>query len=244
MSELHWNFYSLKTKELIENQSNTTACMCQLNLCCCFFNPDKTLWPLPSRFVLLRPGGGHPLSGSLPADPAHHEYRARDHGRSDQWVRRPAPPSGPHVAVFSGKCSPSFPHWGDPPSRQDGPCQAALLLQSEHVSLQVPQQILLLPCERCLVLHAPAVANRVPCYDRDMCQKISTHWGSQTWHDFDRTCEYNPVETELINCLADVGEPCQLGCKDLTYCINFNDRSEPASTADRVQLRHPDRVLR
>lgn len=63
------------------------------------------------------------------------------------------------------------------------------------------------------------------CSDRDMCQEISTNWGSQTWHDFDQLCEYNPVETELINCLADVREPCQLGCKDLSYCTNFNNRS-------------------
>lgn len=59
-----------------------------------------------------------------------------------------------------------------------------------------------------------------------MCQEISTNWGSQTWQDFDQLCEYNPVETELINCLADVREPCQLGCKDLTYCTNFNNRSD------------------
>lgn len=57
-----------------------------------------------------------------------------------------------------------------------------------------------------------------------MCQEISINWGSQTWQDFDQLCEYNPVETELINCLADVREPCQLGCKDLSYCTNFNNR--------------------
>lgn len=62
-----------------------------------------------------------------------------------------------------------------------------------------------------------------------MCQEISTNWGSQTWQDFDQLCEYNPVETELINCLADVREPCQLGCRDLTYCTNFNNRSVRSS---------------
>lgn len=65
-----------------------------------------------------------------------------------------------------------------------------------------------------------------PCpVHRDMCQEISTNWGSQTWQDFDQLCEYNPVEAELLNCLADVREPCQLGCRDLTYCTNFNNRS-------------------
>lgn len=61
--------------------------------------------------------------------------------------------------------------------------------------------------------------------DRDMCREISTNWGSQTLQDFDQLCEYNPVESELINCLADVREPCQLGCKGLSYCTNFNNRS-------------------
>lgn len=69
------------------------------------------------------------------------------------------------------------------------------------------------------------------CSDRDTCQEISTNWGSQTGQDFDQFCEYNPVETELINCLADVREPCQLGCKDLTYCTNFNNRSDHQPTA-------------
>lgn len=68
------------------------------------------------------------------------------------------------------------------------------------------------------------ITEKVLCSDRDMCQEISTNWGSQTWQDFDQLCEYNPVETELINCLADVREPCQLGCKDLAYCTNFNNR--------------------
>ncbi|KAM4543348.1 reversion-inducing cysteine-rich protein with Kazal motifs [Fundulus diaphanus] len=74
----------------------------------------------------------------------------------------------------------------------------------------------------CAKLHCCSKANTSVC--REKCQEISTHWGSQTWQDFDQLCEYNPMETELINCLADVREPCQLGCKDLTYCTNFNNR--------------------
>ncbi|XP_061569070.1 reversion-inducing cysteine-rich protein with Kazal motifs [Cololabis saira] len=71
-------------------------------------------------------------------------------------------------------------------------------------------------------LHCCAKANTSHC--RDLCKDISTKWGSQKLQDFDQHCEYNPLETELINCLADVREPCQLGCKDLTYCTNFNNR--------------------
>ncbi|TSK16068.1 Reversion-inducing cysteine-rich protein with Kazal motifs [Bagarius yarrelli] len=74
----------------------------------------------------------------------------------------------------------------------------------------------------CAKLHCCSKANTSQC--RLMCQEISTNWGTQTWQEFDQVCEYSPVETELITCLADVREPCQLGCKDLTYCTNFNNR--------------------
>ena len=94
------------------------------------------------RFVLLWPGRGYPLPGCLSTNPPHHDYRAWDHGWSDQRVWLPAPPSGPHVAVFSGQRSPSFPTWGgDPSSRQDGLCQASLLLQGQHLTMQVHVQI-------------------------------------------------------------------------------------------------------
>lgn len=79
--------------------------------------------------------------------------------------------------------------------------------------------------------------------DREMCREISTNWGSQTLQDFDQLCEYNPVEAELINCLADVREPCQLGCKGLSYCTNFNNRSHThthSSALTRCLLFHSD----
>ncbi|XP_054607370.2 reversion-inducing cysteine-rich protein with Kazal motifs [Nothobranchius furzeri] len=82
-------------------------------------------------------------------------------------------------------------------------------------------------------LHCCSKANTSLC--RDMCKEISTHWGSQTWQDFDQLCEYSPVETELIACLADVREPCQLGCKDLTYCTNFNNRPTELFRSCNVQ---------
>ncbi|KAJ8374848.1 hypothetical protein SKAU_G00054280 [Synaphobranchus kaupii] len=71
-------------------------------------------------------------------------------------------------------------------------------------------------------LHCCSKANTSLC--REKCQEISTNWGTQTWQEFDQLCEYNPVESDLVTCLADVREPCQLGCKDLTYCTNFNNR--------------------
>lgn len=73
----------------------------------------------------------------------------------------------------------------------------------------------------------PGVSPHPPSTLRDMCQEISTTWGSQTLQDFDQLCEYNPVEAELTECLADVREPCQLGCRGLTYCSNFNNRWPP-----------------
>uniref|UniRef100_A0A3P9AN91 Reversion-inducing cysteine-rich protein with Kazal motifs n=1 Tax=Esox lucius TaxID=8010 RepID=A0A3P9AN91_ESOLU len=82
-------------------------------------------------------------------------------------------------------------------------------------------------------LHCCSKANTSLC--RDMCQEISTNWGTQTWQEFDQMCEYNAVETDLITCLADVREPCQLGCKDLAYCTNFNNRPTELFRSCNVQ---------
>ncbi|ETE66476.1 Reversion-inducing cysteine-rich protein with Kazal motifs, partial [Ophiophagus hannah] len=60
----------------------------------------------------------------------------------------------------------------------------------------------------------------------NVCTKLYTSsWGNtQSWQEFDRFCEYNPVEVSMLTCLADVREPCQLGCRNLTFCTNFNNR--------------------
>uniref|UniRef100_A0A4W3JZY4 Reversion-inducing cysteine-rich protein with Kazal motifs n=1 Tax=Callorhinchus milii TaxID=7868 RepID=A0A4W3JZY4_CALMI len=73
-------------------------------------------------------------------------------------------------------------------------------------------------------LHCCSKANTSVC--RDLCIKLySTRWGSAThWQEFDRICEYNPQEASMFMCLADVREPCQLGCQSLKYCTNFNNR--------------------
>nr|XP_028559628.1 reversion-inducing cysteine-rich protein with Kazal motifs isoform X1 [Podarcis muralis] len=73
-------------------------------------------------------------------------------------------------------------------------------------------------------LHCCSKANTSIC--RDLCTKLySSSWGNtQSWQEFDRFCEYNPVEVSMLTCLADVREPCQLGCRNLTYCTNFNNR--------------------
>lgn len=73
-------------------------------------------------------------------------------------------------------------------------------------------------------LHCCSKANTSIC--RDLCIKLySTRWGSTThWQEFDRVCEYNHLESAMFTCLADVREPCQLGCQNLKYCTNFNSR--------------------
>ncbi|XP_043921043.1 reversion-inducing cysteine-rich protein with Kazal motifs [Protopterus annectens] len=73
-------------------------------------------------------------------------------------------------------------------------------------------------------LHCCFKANTSIC--RDLCTKLNSNrlGSTQTWQEFDRFCEYNPVESHMLTCLADVREPCQLGCKDLTYCTHFNNR--------------------
>ncbi|XP_077125553.1 reversion-inducing cysteine-rich protein with Kazal motifs isoform X5 [Ranitomeya variabilis] len=73
-------------------------------------------------------------------------------------------------------------------------------------------------------LHCCSKANSSLC--RDLCTKLyNTSWGNtQNWQEFDLSCEYNPMETQMLTCLSDVREPCQLGCRNLTYCTNFNNR--------------------
>lgn len=60
----------------------------------------------------------------------------------------------------------------------------------------------------------------------DLCvQMYTTKWGkAQNWRKFDESCSYNPKEINMMNCLADVTEPCQLGCSGLSFCTNFNNR--------------------
>ncbi|XP_068092712.1 reversion-inducing cysteine-rich protein with Kazal motifs [Hyperolius riggenbachi] len=73
-------------------------------------------------------------------------------------------------------------------------------------------------------LHCCSKANSSIC--RELCTKLySTSWGNtQNWQEFELACEYNTLEVPMITCLADVREPCQLGCRNLTYCTNFNNR--------------------
>ncbi|XP_006813981.1 reversion-inducing cysteine-rich protein with Kazal motifs-like [Saccoglossus kowalevskii] len=58
---------------------------------------------------------------------------------------------------------------------------------------------------------------------RDLCVKLYTQNGANS-NEFDEHCQYQPAETNLLQCLADVQEPCQLGCSGLNYCSNFNGR--------------------
>ncbi|KAM7300911.1 putative serine protease inhibitor [Ixodes scapularis] len=60
------------------------------------------------------------------------------------------------------------------------------------------------------------------------CQRFclktyGTDWGSY-WETFHTKCQYHPAEVDMQNCLADVDEPCELGCDDLSYCTHFNRR--------------------
>lgn len=59
-----------------------------------------------------------------------------------------------------------------------------------------------------------------------LCVKMFTsQWsGSQKFAEFDMKCAYQPSQVKLMNCLADVTKPCQLGCSGLNYCTNFNNR--------------------
>ncbi|XP_054718060.1 reversion-inducing cysteine-rich protein with Kazal motifs-like [Uloborus diversus] len=54
-------------------------------------------------------------------------------------------------------------------------------------------------------------------------QTYSNEW-ELTWGEFDRQCQYQLAESSMLRCLAEVEEPCELGCEGLSYCTNFNHR--------------------
>ncbi|KAF5929023.1 hypothetical protein HPG69_018203, partial [Diceros bicornis minor] len=67
---------------------------------------------------------------------------------------------------------------------------------------------------------------RNPTDSKELCTKLyNRNWGNiQSWQEFECFCKYHPVEVSVLICLVDVREPCQLGCRNLTYYTNFNNR--------------------
>lgn len=58
------------------------------------------------------------------------------------------------------------------------------------------------------------------------CHKLCTDMSSNdqsAMHTFERHCVGKFVENDLLQCLADVDEPCEVGCPQLIHCTNFND---------------------
>ncbi|XP_015375740.1 PREDICTED: reversion-inducing cysteine-rich protein with Kazal motifs-like [Diuraphis noxia] len=59
---------------------------------------------------------------------------------------------------------------------------------------------------------------------RKLCLKTFTNEWSSSWNDFNSECLSHPNEDQLLKCLDDVEEPCDLGCDGLNYCTAFNNR--------------------
>ncbi|XP_035207531.1 reversion-inducing cysteine-rich protein with Kazal motifs-like isoform X3 [Stegodyphus dumicola] len=57
-----------------------------------------------------------------------------------------------------------------------------------------------------------------------LCIKTYSNEWELTWGEFDRQCQYQLGESAMLRCLAEVEEPCELGCEGLSYCTNFNHR--------------------
>ncbi|KAG8195510.1 hypothetical protein JTE90_019499 [Oedothorax gibbosus] len=57
-----------------------------------------------------------------------------------------------------------------------------------------------------------------------LCIKTYSNEWEETWGEFDRQCQYQLAESPMLRCLAEVEEPCELGCEGLSYCTNFNHR--------------------
>lgn len=62
------------------------------------------------------------------------------------------------------------------------------------------------------------------CWEQCVQRYTRKRGKAQNWRKFDESCTYNPKEISMMNCLADVTEPCQLGCSGLSFCTNFNNR--------------------
>ncbi|KAL5006474.1 hypothetical protein ScPMuIL_015280 [Solemya velum] len=64
---------------------------------------------------------------------------------------------------------------------------------------------------------------------RNLCiETYSTGW-THRWNEFHQRCQdisspISVMEAAMHNCLAEVDEPCMLGCNGLSYCDNFNNR--------------------
>ncbi|VVC41393.1 Thyroglobulin type-1,Kazal domain [Cinara cedri] len=59
---------------------------------------------------------------------------------------------------------------------------------------------------------------------RKLCLKTYTNEWSSSWNYFNSECLLNPNKDQLLKCIDDVEEPCDLGCEGLNYCTAFNNR--------------------
>nr|CAB3265511.1 reversion-inducing cysteine-rich protein with Kazal motifs-like [Phallusia mammillata] len=61
---------------------------------------------------------------------------------------------------------------------------------------------------------------------KDNCKKVFANpWPEPpAWEDFQNTCESYEREAELTGCLEEVRSPCKMGCHELSFCTNFNNR--------------------
>lgn len=71
-------------------------------------------------------------------------------------------------------------------------------------------------------LHCCNKASSSTC--RRLCMKTFSDEWTKSWKEFDRECLSQLSEDNLLHCIEEVEEPCELGCDGLSYCTNFNNR--------------------
>ncbi|KAF6024232.1 RECK [Bugula neritina] len=59
---------------------------------------------------------------------------------------------------------------------------------------------------------------------RSLCIQLYDRKLSSVWESFSSACKYNTNELSMMTCLQDVKAPCKVGCKQLDFCSNFNNR--------------------
>ncbi|XP_022238153.1 reversion-inducing cysteine-rich protein with Kazal motifs-like [Limulus polyphemus] len=115
-------------------------------------------------------------------------------------------------SLIQGGCGPPLPHdelWQCFLANADS-SKSALVPRVDHTGLDSAK---LQCCYRAVTLTC-----------QRLCLKTFSNEWATTWDEFHRVCQYKPAEADMLHCLADAEEPCELGCEGLSYCTNFNYR--------------------
>ncbi|XP_046846296.1 reversion-inducing cysteine-rich protein with Kazal motifs-like [Xenia sp. Carnegie-2017] len=82
-------------------------------------------------------------------------------------------------------------------------------------------------------LHCCLNAKTEECFN--LCIKAFTDEPIDNNNQFRRKCAYEPKENSMMTCIADVSQPCHIGCHGLGFCTNFNYRHTELFRSCRIE---------